>query len=526
MMAYRQSSEVKTIGWLLENWLTNSERLAPAMQTVITADLVLDSRRLTSGDLFIALPGEQYDGADYIDEAIAKGAIAVLLPSVSTEFTYQWRQGIPLIFMPNLAQHLSAIAVRFYDDPSTKIPVIGVTGTNGKTTCVHLLAQLFAFSGHSCGTVGTLGCDIYPANGDQRLSTGKANTTNLISPLTTPDELTIQAKMREMVNAGVEIIALEASSHGLVQGRIAAVDVNTAVFTNLTRDHLDYHGDMESYGKAKSMLFTMPSVNSAVINIDDAFGRQLVTQLSNSLSVVTYSLDDSSAHFYLTHVELEGKGVSAMLHSPYGAISFRSQLLGEFNLSNLLAAFAVFTTNSDKLQQITAYASRLKPVAGRMEYIANNAGIDVVVDFAHTPDALKKALAAISPHCTGQLWCIFGCGGNRDSSKRPLMAAAAERSADKIIVTSDNPRNESPAVIIEDICAGFSPSADYQIIQDRRLAIGAAIEQMQSRDLLLIAGKGHENYQQIGDKKLPFSDQLQARMALRLREQRGQFAYE
>ena len=521
MMAHLQSSGVKTIGWLLQNWLNNSERLSPAMQTAITADIVLDSRRLTSGDLFIALPGEQYDGADYIDEAIAKGAIGILLPSVSTEFTYQWREGIPLIFMPNLVRHLSAIAARFYDDPSTKIPVIGVTGTNGKTTCVHLLAQLLAFSGHSCGTLGTLGCDIYPSNNDGRSNSSKTNATDLISPLTTPDELTIQAKMNEMVDDGVEIIALEASSHGLVQGRIAAVDINTAVFTNLTRDHLDYHGDMNSYGKAKSLLFTMPSVNSAVINIDDAFGRQLVTQLSSSLSIVTYSLHDSSAHFYLTNIEFEGKGVSAMLHSPYGAIGFHSQLLGEFNLSNLLAVFAVFTTNSNKLQQITTYTSLLKPVAGRMEYIVNNAGIDVVVDFAHTPDALEKALAAVAPHCIGQLWCVFGCGGNRDSSKRPLMATAAERSADKIIVTSDNPRGESPTGIIEDICTGFSPSADYQIIQDRRLAISAAIEQMQSQDLLLIAGKGHEHYQQIGDKKLPFSDQVQARTALRLREQNG-----
>ena len=526
MMAYCQSSEVKTIGWLLGSWLTHSERFSPAMQTAITAGLVLDSRRLTFGDLFIALPGEQYDGADYIDEAIAKGAAGILLPSASTAFSYQWRQGTPLVFMPNLVQCLGAIATRFYDDPSAKIPVIGVTGTNGKTTCVHLLAQLSAFSGHSCGTLGTLGCAVYPANNDQHSAADDLNVTNSVSPLTTPDALTMQAKISEMVNDGAEIIALEASSHGLVQGRIAAVDINTAVLTNLTRDHLDYHGDMDSYGKAKSILFSMPSLNRAVINIDDAFGRKLITQLSSSLSTVTYSLHDSSANFYLTNIEFEGKGVSAMLQSPYGAIRFRSQLLGEFNLSNLLAVFAVFTTNSDKLQQITAYASFLKPVAGRMEYIVNNAGIDVVVDFAHTPDALKKALAAVAPHCLGQLWCIFGCGGNRDNSKRPLMAAAAEQCADKIIVTSDNPRSENPAAIIDDICAGFSQSAGYRIIQDRRLAISAAIEQMQPKDLLLIAGKGHENYQQIGYKKLPFSDQSQARMALRLRAQSGSFAYE
>ena len=514
MMVYQQLSATKTIDWLL-----SIEELPLAIKTIIVENLVSDSRHLTTGDLFIALPGEQYDGADYIDEVIFKGAAGIFLPSISAEFSYEWRQGIPLIYIPNLARCLNSIAVRFYGDPSAKVPVIGITGTNGKTTCAHLLGQMAVFSGYNCGVLGTVGCSIYQADNDQMFRADSLILTGLAAPLTTPDALTIQASMSEMIAAGAELLVLEASSHGLIQGRVVAVDINTAIFTNLTHDHLDYHGDMESYGKAKSTLFAMPSVNKAVINIDDALGRQLVSQLPNTTSTVTYSVDDSNAHFYLTTIHYKDKGISAKLHSPFGIVELHTKLLGQFNLSNLLATFAALVTNADELQQIIVHTKLLNPIVGRMESIVNNAGIDVVVDFAHTPDALKNALAAANMHCAGQLWCIFGCGGNRDSTKRPLMAAIAEQFSDRIIVTSDNPRDEDPIAIIEDICVGFSRSAHYRVITDRQFAISEVIEQMQPQDLVLIAGKGHEDYQQVGDRKLPFNDQLQARMALRLREQ-------
>ena len=514
-MVDQQLSITKTIGWLL-----GESNLPTAIKTIAIENVVLDSRCLVAGDVFIALPGKTYDGADYIDEVIAKRAAGVLLPSTSLEFTCEWRQEVPLIYVPKLSQCLNSIATRFYDNPSNKVPVVGITGTNGKTTCAHLFAQLTAFSGHSCGVLGTVGASMYRLEDEKKSSVINEKVTRAGAPLTTPDVLTVQANMHEMVAAGAESLVLEVSSHGLVQGRVAAVDINTAVFTNLTHDHLDYHGDMHSYGKAKSLLFTMPSVNRAIINIDDTFGRQLVAQLPDSVSTITYSIDNTDAHFYLTAICYTDKGVSANLHSPFGVVQLHTKQLGRFNLSNLLAVLAVCINDESELEQITAHTRQLSPVVGRMESIVNDAGIDVVVDFAHTPDALKNALAAAAMHCKGQLWCVFGCGGNRDSAKRPLMAAVAEQLADHIIVTSDNPRHEDPMAIIEDISGGFSRTDNYQVIPDRKSAIHTAIEQMQPQDLLLIAGKGHEDYQQVGDKKLPFSDQEQARIALRLCEKR------
>lgn len=520
MKVNQQLSTVKTIGWLLSHWLPDKAILPPAITAIAVVNLLSDSRRLSAGDLFIALPGERHHGADYIDQAVARGAAAILLPSTSAELSYQWQCGIPLIYLPDLVRHIGAIAVHFYGDPSSQATVIGITGTNGKTTCAHLSAQLAALCGRSSGVLGTLGCCLYPANYDPTVPPDDLPSTASPISLTTPDMLTIQANMSEMIAAGAQLLVLEASSHGLVQGRVAAVDIDVAIFTNLTHDHLDYHGDMESYGKAKALLFNMPSLTKAVINIDDAFGRQLVNQLSNTISIVTYSIDNPAADFHLTAVQCSNKGSSAKLHSPFGSAPLTTELLGRFNLSNLLAALAASITGADKWRQRLAYIQQLKPVVGRMEPIINDADIDVIIDFAHTPDALRHALTTVTTHCSGRLWCLFGCGGGRDNIKRPLMAAAAEQFADHIVVTSDNPRDEQPQKIIDDICAGFSSAANYRVVADRAVAIGEAIEHMQPRDLLLIAGKGHENYQQIGDQKRPFSDRAQALAALRLRRQR------
>ena len=520
MMADQPLSSTRTIGWLLDGWPVSKAALPSAIQTVAIANLVLDSREINRGDSFVALPGESGNGADYIDKAIANGATSVLLPSSSSGFSHEWRQKVPLVYIPGLTEYVSALAVRFYDNPSAKLPVIGVTGTNGKTTCAHVIAQIAAFSGRHCGVLGTLGYGVYlKCNGQQSQVDDIAMTTGSAYTLTTPDVLTIQANIQEMIDAGAECLVLEASSHGLVQGRVADVDINTAVFTNLTRDHLDYHGDMDSYGRAKAILFGMASVGKAVINIDDDFGRQLVSQFRNTRAIVTYSIDNTDADFYLTAIDYQDSGITAKLHSPFGIVGLSTKLLGQFNLSNLLATLATHINNSDQLEQVTSYAEKLKPVIGRMESIANHSDIEIIVDFAHTPDALEQTLAAVAKHCRGQLWCLFGCGGNRDTEKRPLMAAIAEQRADHIIVTSDNPRNEDPMAIIENICTGFSPNANYKIIEDRKLAINNAIEKMQPQDLLLIAGKGHENYQLIGNQKLPFSDQSHARMAVQRREQ-------
>ncbi|MDB6061834.1 MAG: UDP-N-acetylmuramoyl-L-alanyl-D-glutamate--2,6-diaminopimelate ligase [Verrucomicrobiaceae bacterium] len=459
--------------------------------------LALDSRQVHPGDLFLAYPGEASDGRSFVDQAIANGAIAV-----AAEAGFERADlGVPVLKVADLRAQVSKIADRFYDQPSKAVGVIGVTGTNGKTSTTQLLAHALRMAGQSCGVIGTLGNNL-----DSAISSGN---------LTTPDPIALQHQLALWRDQGVAHAAMEVSSHGLTQGRVNGVRFRGAVFTNLSRDHLDFHGSMEKYGAAKASLFDMPALEFAVINRDDAFGAALAHKLRARLPVFDYSLQPGAA-ISVVQVDYRADGVLAKIATPWGAINAHSYLLGDFNLSNLLAVIAVLGQMGFNAVQIEGLLPKLKPIAGRMQRVDANADIEVVVDYAHTPDALEHALTALRQHCSGQLWCVFGCGGDRDKGKRPLMGEIAARLADRVVLTSDNPRSEDAQTIIDAIRAGFTGPA--LIESDRASAIALAIKQAQAGDIVLLAGKGHEDYQLIGKEVRPFSDVTVARAVLLARD--------
>ena len=473
--------------------------------------LTIDSREVKPGYLFIAVQGLQVHGKAFIDQAVANGAVAVLID----EETFDKNVSIPIIFIEGLENKLSQIAGSFFSHPSKAMAVVGITGTNGKTTCSHLLGQALSTFKKKVGVLGTLGFGLVDSSEEPLIDTG----------MTTPDAIQTQKILAEFCIQDCETIVMEVSSHALEQGRVSDVAIDTAVFTNLTHDHLDYHGSMDAYGQAKQKLFAMPTIKSAIVNQDDDFSKVIVPTLSESCRLLTYSVDSqksnfkkSQNHFNLHSIQFAGSGMNAKLMTPDGEFEFASQLIGRFNLSNLLAVVAVLYEQGEPLKDIVAVLPYLKPVPGRMELIPNTLGVQVVIDFAHTPDALQNTLKTLSSDLQGSLWCIFGCGGDRDRQKRPEMARVAEKFADHVVVTSDNPRTESPIQIFADIEKGFVHPRE--VIVDRSTAIEYAITEAQAGDTILIAGKGHEDYQLIGDKKFPFSDQQQARLCLRQREQR------
>lgn len=470
--------------------------------------LALDHRQLQAGDVFIAVPGTVHDGRVYIDAAISAGAVAVLKQADAQDETIVWRGRVPLIPFERLNEKISAIAAEFYGRPSTQAYVIGVTGTNGKSTCTHLLAQLNSRLGVSAAVMGTLGCGMVDASSyrlDNLRETG----------LTTADAIATQRILAELVESGAQSVAMEVSSHSLEQYRVAAVDFDVAVFTNLSRDHLDYHGDMASYARAKLRLFQFASLKHRIVNWDDEVGRRISGVAHPTAQTWTYSLSDPAAHIYVKKFTQDQNGMIAELESCWGKGTLRSTLIGKFNLSNLLAVVISGCVAGVSLEYVLETIAKLQPVAGRMEKVGGSDEINVVVDYAHTPDGLEKALSALREHTKGHLYCIFGCGGDRDKGKRPLMAAVAERWADYVVVTSDNPRGELPTEIIADIHQGFSNFSKVKEIEDRGAAISYCIQQAVQGDCVLIAGKGHENYQLIGDNRLPFSDIKHARLALR-----------
>lgn len=456
--------------------------------------IALDSRRLRSGEVFIAVAGHQSDGRNFIDSAVAKGAAAIIAeaPCDAT----RWR--LPVVVVDNLAERISEIADRFYRHPSRGLAAIGVTGTNGKSSVTHYIAQMLESLGQPCGVIGTLGAG--------RISqlTGALNTT--------PDAISIQATLSQWRDAGARWAAMEVSSHGLSQYRVAAVQFSTAVFTNLSQDHLDYHGDMARYGAAKALLFSMPGLKHAVINADDEFSRQLRSSIPPAVNVIQFGFG-AGAEVSAIDVDYCASGMSARLITPWGEMALNTALSGVVNLKNVLAAVAVLGVEGFSAEQIQQSLAGLKPVPGRLERLASVGGVQVVVDYAHTPDALEQVLSSLRPHCEGLLWCVFGCGGDRDKSKRPMMAEIAERLADRVVVTSDNPRNESPQAIAADITGGFSRES-YLLELDRQRAIERAISEASAGDLVVIAGKGHEDYQELKGKRLPFSDVQCARLAL------------
>lgn len=474
-----------------------NQLLPQAERAVLIRELTLDSRKVRPGDLFLAVPGLLQDGRDHIADAVARGAAAIAYEAEGAPDIQA--TDVALVPCKGLAQQLSAIAGRFYGEPSRGLRLIGVTGTNGKTSVSQLLAQALDRLGERCGIVGTLGNGFHDAlEGGQH---------------TTPDPLAVQATLAGLKKAGARAVAMEVSSHGLDQGRVAALDFDVAVFTNLSRDHLDYHGTMEAYGAAKARLFDWPGLRCRVVNLDDAFGAELAASRSES-RLIGYSLDDTRAFLHAREARFDDHGVQARLVTPQGEGLLRSPLLGRFNLSNLLAVVGTLLGLGYPLDEILREMPHLQGPVGRMQRLGGGDKPLVVVDYAHTPDALEQVLTALRPHARGKLVCLFGCGGDRDRGKRPLMAAAAERLADRVWVTDDNPRGEDPLRIFDDIRPGFAEAGTVTFVPGRGDAIARVIAEANVEDVVLLAGKGHEDYQEIHGVRHPFSDLRRAAEAL------------
>ena len=458
-------------------------------------NLQTDSRRVRPGDLFLAVPGMVTDGRDYIGDAVASGAVAVVYET-GDDFTLR-AAPVPVFGVSGLRHQIGIVAERFYGSPSRRLVVIGVTGTNGKTTCTQLLAQALDQAPRRCAVIGTLGYG-FPGSINASLHT-------------TPDAMLLQRLLAEFAEQGAAQVAMEVSSHALEQGRVNGVAFSVAVFTNLTRDHLDYHGNMESYGKAKAGLFAMEGIKHAVINCDDAFGKRLLAGIDAQVRTLSYGIEGGDVR--ARDIRLLPDGVWLRVATPGGEAELHSPLIGRFNVYNLLAVLATLLALGMKLGEATDRLSRAHAPAGRVERFGGGRGVPlVVVDYAHTPDALEKILLALREHVRGKLWCIFGCGGDRDRGKRPVMGEIAERLADRVVLTDDNPRHEPGDAIIADILGGMKVAPP--VIRERKAAIAEAIRHAGEGDIVLIAGKGHEDYQQVGDTRLPYSDRDTVRKIL------------
>ena len=442
------------------------------------AGLSDDSRVIKAGDAFVAVRGDLSDGHEHAAAAVAQGAVVVLAERHLSGLS------VPVVVVPELKRRRSELAGRALDHPSSHLHCIGVTGTNGKTSVAYYLAELASGLGYRSGYLGTIGWG-FP----DRLNPAQ---------LTTDSAINTQKRLAELGVQGAQWVAMEVSSHALDQDRVAAIRFDVAVFTNLSRDHLDYHDSFAAYGAAKARLFQLAS--AAVINADDAFGVNLIKTTSAS-EVVSYGRDGD---IRWESLRFHDRGVSGVWHTPWGSSDFTLPLVGEFAVANLSAVLGVLCLAGASLQSVVELAQTIEPVPGRVEFFPGKPS--VVVDYAHTPDALEKVLATLRPHVEGRLICVIGCGGDRDPGKRPLMATAAEQGADVVWLTSDNPRSEDPVAIIEDMAVGLSGRGDVRQRSDRRAAITEAFAEARPDDLLLIAGKGHEDYQEIAGRRLPFSD--------------------
>ena len=458
------------------------------------AALVSDSRRAGQGTVFAAYPGEARDGRDFIPAAVAQRVDGVLWDRDH----YQWDPalGVPNAGVDHLRSRIGEIAAHVYGDPSRALAMVGITGTNGKTSVAHWVAQALTRLDRRTAIIGTAG-NGFPG--------ALASTCN-----TTPDAIELQERLAHYRAQGAVACAMEVSSHGLAQGRVNGTHFNVAVLTNLTRDHLDYHGDMEAYAAAKAKLFAWPGLDSVVLNLDDPFGRHLEAEV-RAARVVGYGFTRGAVRG--ERLRLSQEGLHLHVRSDWGDAELHAPLLGRFNAANLLAVLATLLLLDIGLDDACRVLAHVEPPPGRMQTLGGGVQPLVVVDYAHTPDALEKALAALREIAgAGRLICVFGCGGNRDRGKRPLMGAAASRGADVIWVTSDNPRNEDPHRIIDDILAGMSGRPGVE--PDRARAIFEAVGSARQGDVVLIAGKGHEDYQEAGGARQPFSDDATARKAL------------
>ena len=473
--------------------------------------LTLDSRNVSSGMLFVALQGTQTHGMTFAKKVEELGAVAVIWEFVENIDLPELN--IPMIAVDGLSQKLGEIADRFYGSPSQELNMVGITGTDGKTSVSHFIAQAInAKDVDSCGVIGTLGIGL-----PDKLQ--KATHT-------TPDVITVHSILQQLRDSGVKTLAMEVSSHALDQGRVNAVQFDTAVLTNLTRDHLDYHGTVEAYAAAKEKLFYWQGLKTVVVNLDDAMGLRLAKKLSVSdIRVIGYginepeNLPENVEKILSVRASFDHKGITAEIVTPFGSGNLAAAILGKFNLSNLLAVLGVLLASGYELSDALEQIQKVKTVPGRMERVVtttnNNTANDsvlplVVVDYAHTPGALEQALLAVREHTENRLICVFGCGGDRDTGKRPLMAEKAEALADHVIVTDDNPRTESAAGIFADIKQGFKNIDAVTFEHDRKTAILWAINKAQLGDAVLIAGKGHETVQIINEENIPFDDRVEA----------------
>ena len=463
--------------------------------------LTTNSHACQPGDVFIGMPGTRVDGGEFWEGAIASGAVAAIVSSQAAEKQPPKNEAcvIPAADMTQACAHLAAA---FYGFPGRQMKLIGVTGTNGKTTTTHLIEFLLANAQFPTALMGTL-YSRWP--GYQHTATH-----------TTPFAVELQQQLADAVAAGCQMGVMEVSSHALAQGRVLGCPFEVAVFTNLTQDHLDFHRDMEDYFTAKALLFSPDYLQGrAVINLDDPYGRRLIEQL-HSDKVWSYSVNDSGADLWMSQLDYASTGVSGMLHTPVGNIAFSSPLVGQYNLANLLAAVGTVLHLGLDLQSVVQALPQFSGVPGRMErvQIKPEQDISVIVDYAHTPDSLENLLKAARPFIPGKMICVFGCGGDRDRTKRPKMGQIAAQLADKVVVTSDNPRTEDPEKILQDILAGIPETVKPIVNGDRAIAIRTAILEAQPGDGVLIAGKGHEDYQILGTEKIHFDDREQAREAL------------
>ncbi|WP_133408120.1 UDP-N-acetylmuramoyl-L-alanyl-D-glutamate--2,6-diaminopimelate ligase [Parashewanella tropica] len=461
-------------------------------------NLTIDSRQISAGDVFVAIPGHQVDGRDFIQPAFAQGAVAAIVHTDESEQhgVHITTESGPIIYFSHLSGQLSALAFQRYPVEKSKMKIVGVTGTNGKTTVTQLIAQLVVSLGGKAGVMGTVG------NGVWGQLTESENTTS--------DAITTLKQLHEFQLKGVELCAMEVSSHGLAQHRIDAVPFSSALMNNLTRDHLDYHGDMSNYAAAKRRLFQFPELEHRLLNLDDEVALNWHTEAEFADSVGFSIQPQVNASYQVKDVEYHNAGLTAKLVCPHGQGTISSPLLAEFNLSNLLAALAVLLEEGYPFEALLAQVSKLEPAKGRMECF-DHQGVTVVVDYAHTPDALEQALHALTRHCQGKLWCVFGCGGDRDRGKRPQMAQTAECYAQQIVITNDNPRSEEPMSIIEDIVTGLTQPQIAHIEPDRQTAIKFALSHAQVGDIVMLAGKGHETYQEIQGIKHSYDERALVR---------------
>lgn len=480
----------------------------------VTGTLQTDSRRVTPGDGFIAWPGAATDGRAHVADALARGATACLVEAEGVD-AFRFAEGAPLATVRGLKAATGHIAALWFGEPSRALDVLAVTGTNGKTSTAWWLAEsinllskneLPALAG--CAVVGTLGVGVPP----------QVQTMGM----TTPDPVLLQRAFRQFTDRGLRACAIEASSIGLAEHRLAGAQIRVGVFTNFTQDHLDYHGSMAEYWKAKRVLFQWPGLQVAVINVDDATGAQLHAELaaaSKALDLWSVSASGPARLMARDIVAAQG-GLQWWVMEGNEQHLLQSQLVGNYNVLNVLGVIATLRSLGIPLAAAVQACAQLQPVPGRMQQLAQPGQPLVAVDYAHTPDALEKALQALRPIAQqrgGQLWCVFGCGGDRDASKRPLMGAAAQRHADWVIATSDNPRSEDPAVILHQILLGTIAGETVRVEPDRAAAIALALREAAAQDVVLIAGKGHEDYQEVAGVRRPFSDMAQARSALQAR---------